>query len=85
MQGMLATVMNALQLQGALEGLGVDTRVQVSSDMKPNPAPRLFFLTVSGAETSGDRKSHVLLTLATTCCCQKACRYRRQCAARSLT
>ena len=27
--GMLATVMNALQLQGALEGLGVDTRVQV--------------------------------------------------------
>jgi uridylate kinase len=27
--GMLATVMNALQLQGALEGLGVDARVQV--------------------------------------------------------
>ena len=32
--GMLATVMNALQLQGALEGLGVDTRVQTAIEMR---------------------------------------------------
>ena len=37
--GMLATVMNALQLQGALEGLGVDTRVQTAIEMREVAEP----------------------------------------------
>lgn len=32
--GMLATVMNAISLQSALESLGVETRVQTAIEMK---------------------------------------------------
>eukprot|EP00195_Chlamydomonas_chlamydogama_P013053 CAMPEP_0202901652 /NCGR_PEP_ID=MMETSP1392-20130828/14376_1 /ASSEMBLY_ACC=CAM_ASM_000868 /TAXON_ID=225041 /ORGANISM="Chlamydomonas chlamydogama, Strain SAG 11-48b" /LENGTH=354 /DNA_ID=CAMNT_0049588245 /DNA_START=183 /DNA_END=1247 /DNA_ORIENTATION=- len=37
--GMLATVMNALQLQGALESLGIDTRVQTAIEMREVAEP----------------------------------------------
>ncbi|KXZ43118.1 hypothetical protein GPECTOR_102g71 [Gonium pectorale] len=37
--GMLATVMNALLLQGALEALGVDTRVQTAIEMREVAEP----------------------------------------------
>ena len=38
---MLATVMNALQLQATLEAAGVPTRVQTAIDMKACPIPHL--------------------------------------------
>ena len=37
--GMLATIMNALSLQDALEGLGVQTRVQTSIEMRQIAEP----------------------------------------------
>jgi len=37
--GMLATVMNALQMQGALESIGVDTRVQTAIEMREVAEP----------------------------------------------
>lgn len=37
--GMLATVMNALVLQSALEGLGVETRVQTAIEMREVAEP----------------------------------------------
>lgn len=37
--GMLATVMNSLQLQGALESIGVDTRVQTAIEMREVAEP----------------------------------------------
>ncbi|WP_251546916.1 UMP kinase [Limosilactobacillus caecicola] len=37
--GMLATIMNALSLQDALEGLGVETRVQTSIEMRQIAEP----------------------------------------------
>jgi len=37
--GMLATIINALALQDALEKIGVDTRVQTSIEMKPVAEP----------------------------------------------